>query len=145
MRSKDRRKRIQSRKEIPSSSSHDWGTCPTMNAAIRQILVEAARDVQMREIMTFLYRDHPQGASFEGVKEMLFLYDVFEESQLTHLVDQNILIFDGKRYKVTADARQILDRYNTIHMDKVPRGRAPVLGNQVPGSKGTRTDEIRQT
>ncbi|MBI3996625.1 MAG: hypothetical protein HY352_03095 [Candidatus Omnitrophica bacterium] len=92
-----------------------------MNAAIRQTLVEAARDVQIREIMTFLYRDHPQGASFEGVKEMLFLHDVFEESQLTRLVDQKILIFDGKRYKVTADVRQVLDRDPTILMDEFLR------------------------
>lgn len=92
-----------------------------MNAAIRQILVEAARDVQIREIITFLYRDHPQGASFEGLKEMLFLHDIFEESQLTQLVDKTILVFDGKRYKVTADARQVLDRDPTILMDEFLR------------------------
>lgn len=92
-----------------------------MSAAIRQILVEAARDVQIREIITFLYRDHPQGASFEGLKEMLFLHDIFEESQLTQLADKTILVFDGKRYKVTADARQVLDRDPTILMDEFLR------------------------
>ena len=92
-----------------------------MNVAIRQTLVEATRDVQIREIVTFLYRDHPQGASFEGIKEMLFLHDVFEESQLTQLVEQKILTFDGKRYKVTADARQVLDRDPTILMDEFLR------------------------
>jgi len=92
-----------------------------MNAAIRQQLVDATRDIQICEIVTFLYRDHPQGASFEGVKEMLFLHDVFEEASLTQLVDQKILVFDGKRYKVSADARQILDRDSTILMDEFLR------------------------
>ena len=92
-----------------------------MNPAIRQRLVEATKDVQTREIITLLYRDHPQGAAFEGVKEMLFLHDAFEESQLTRLVEQKILAFDGKKYTVSADARQILDRDPTILMDEFLR------------------------
>lgn len=88
---------------------------------MRQRLQAAAQDIQTREILTFLYRDHPQGASFEGLKEMLFLHDAFEESQLTRLVEEKILAFDGKRYKVSADARQVLDRDSTILMDEFLR------------------------
>lgn len=88
---------------------------------MRQRLQAAAQDIQTREILTFLYRDHPQGASFEGLKEMLFLHDAFEESQLTRLVEEKILAFDGKRYKVSADARQVLDRDATILMDEFLR------------------------
>ena len=89
-----------------------------LNAAMRQRLVDETRDVQMREIVTFFYRDHPQGASFEGLKEMLYLHDAFEESQLTRLVEQSIAVFDGKRYKLSAEARQVLDRDATILLDE---------------------------
>ena len=92
-----------------------------MDVALRQRLVEAAQDVQTREIITFLYRDHPQGASFEGIKEMLFLHDAFEETPLQRLVEQRILAFDGKRYNVTPDARQLLDRDATILLDEFLR------------------------
>lgn len=88
---------------------------------MRQRLQAAAQDIQTREILAFLYRDHPQGASFEGLKEMLFLHDAFEESQLTRLVEEKLLAFDGKRYKVSADARQVLDRDATILMDEFLR------------------------
>ena len=89
---------------------------------MRQRLLETAQDVQMREIVTCLYRDHPQGVSFDGIKEILFLHDAFEEAQLTSLVGQKILVFDGKRYKVAADARLVLDRDATILMDEFLRG-----------------------
>lgn len=92
-----------------------------MNPAVRQNLVEAAQDVQTREILTFLYRDHPQGASFEGLKEMLFLHDTFDEELLKELVEAGILAFDGKRYKISATARQVLDRDPTILMDEFLR------------------------
>jgi len=92
-----------------------------MNPVLRQRLVDAAKDVQMREILTFLYRDHPQGASFEGLKEMLFLHDAFEESRLQVLVTDRLLAFDGTRYKISADARQILDRDPIILMDEFLR------------------------
>ena len=92
-----------------------------MNAAIRQRLIEATRDVRMREILTFLYRDHPQGGSFEGLKEMLFLHEDFQEPSIQRLVDENVLIFDGTRYKISADARQVLDRDATILMDEFLR------------------------
>lgn len=92
-----------------------------MDTAIRQRLVGVAQSVQMREILTFLYRDHPQGASFEGLKEMLFLHDAFEEAQLQALVTERILAFDGKRYKVSANTRQVLDRDPTILMDEFLR------------------------
>ena len=92
-----------------------------MNGVVRQQLVEAAGDVQMREVLTFLYRDHPQGASFEGLKEMLFVHDAFEEARLTDLVANRLLAFDGKRYKMAADARQVLDRDPTILMDEFLR------------------------
>lgn len=92
-----------------------------MNLQIRQRLVEAAQDVQMREILTFLYRDHPQGAAFGGLKEMLFLHENFEEARLQQLVEDNILAFDGTRYKVAADARQVLDRDPVILMDEFLR------------------------
>ncbi len=75
----------------------------------------------MREILTFLYRDHPQGASFEGLKEMLFIHDNFEESRLTQLVEEKVLIFDGNRYKIAAEARQVLDRDSVILMDEFLR------------------------
>lgn len=92
-----------------------------MNTAVRQRLVEAAKDVQMREILTFLYRDHPQGASFEGLKEMLFLHEDFDEARLQELMEDNILAFDGTRYKIAADARQVLDRDPVILMDEFLR------------------------
>ena len=92
-----------------------------MNLAIRQHFIEAARDVRVREILTFLYRDHPQGSSFEGLKEMLFLHENFHEERLEQLVDQKILAFDGTRYKLVADARQLLDRDPTILMDEFLR------------------------
>ena len=92
-----------------------------MNAALRQRLADAAKDVQTREILTFFYRDHPQGASFEGLKEMLFLHDVFEEAALQQLVAQQMLAFDGKRYTLTAEARQVFDRDPTILMDEFLR------------------------
>ena len=92
-----------------------------MYAAIRQRLVEVTKDVQMREILTFLYRDHPQGAAFEGLKEMLFLHEHFEESRLAQLAEEKILVFDGKRYKIAADTRQVLDRDPTILMDEFLR------------------------
>lgn len=75
----------------------------------------------MREILTFLYRDHPQGASFEGLKEMLFLHEAFEEAGLTRLVEERVLVFDGTRYKVSAEARQVLDRDPTILLDEFLR------------------------
>ena len=92
-----------------------------MNSLIRQRLVDAAQDVQTREILTFLYRDHPQGASFEGLKEMLFLHESFEEAGLQQLVTDKILAFDGTRYKIAADARQVLDRDPVILMDEFLR------------------------
>ena len=92
-----------------------------MNAALRQRLVEVAADIQMREVLTFLYRDHPQGAAFEALKEMLFLHDNFEESRVQPLVGDKILAFDGKRYTIAADTRQILDRDPVILMDEFLR------------------------
>ena len=92
-----------------------------MNAELRGRLTAAATNAQLREIVTFFFRDHPQGASFEGLKEMLFLYDAFEETQLTQLVEQGILVFDGKRYTVAPSARQILERDATILMDEFLR------------------------
>lgn len=92
-----------------------------MNVALRQTLVDVTQDVQTREILTFLYRDQPQGASFEGLKEMLFLHDAFEEAILQQLAQQKILAFDGKRYRIAAEARQVLDRDSTILMDEFLR------------------------
>jgi hypothetical protein len=92
-----------------------------MNIAFRQRLLEVTRDIQLREVLTFLYRDHPQGAPFEGLKEMLFLHDAFQEALLQQLVGERVLAFDGKRYKVAADARQVLDRDPTILMDEFLR------------------------
>ena len=92
-----------------------------MYAAMRQRLVDVTKDIQAREVLTFLYRDHPQGAAFEGLKEMLFLHDNFEESRLAQLVEEKILVFDGRRYKIAADARQVLDRDPTILMDEFLR------------------------
>ena len=92
-----------------------------MNGPIRQRLVDAAKDIQIREVLTFLYRDHPQGAAFEGLKEMLFLHDAFEESRLQQLVADKILAFDGKRYTIAADARQVLDRDPIVLMDEFLR------------------------
>ena len=92
-----------------------------MNAVIRQQLLEATKDVQMKEVLTFLYRDHPQGAAFDGLKEQLFLHDAFEEARLTQLVEDKLLAFDGKRYTLAATARQLLDRDPTILMDEFLR------------------------
>ena len=92
-----------------------------MNAALRQRLVEVAQDVQIREILTFFYRDQPQGGSFEGLKEMLFIHENFEEARLQQLVEDKILAFDGTRYKISVDTRQILDRDPVILMDEFLR------------------------
>ena len=92
-----------------------------MNPVIRQQLVTAASHIQTREVLTFLYRDHPQGASFEGLKEMLFLHEDFEESRLQRLVYEKVLMFDGTRYQISADARQVLDRDPTILMEEFLR------------------------
>jgi len=92
-----------------------------MNAAVRQRLLTVTKDVQMKEVITFLYRDHPQGASYEGLKETLCLHDAFAETQLTQLVADQLLAFDGKRYTVAADARHLLDRDPTILMDEFLR------------------------
>jgi hypothetical protein len=92
-----------------------------MDAALRQRLAAAAEDVQMREVLTFLYRDHPQGAAFEALKEMLFLHETFEEAALRALVADRVLAFDGTRYKIAADARQVLDRDPVILMDEFLR------------------------
>ena len=92
-----------------------------MNAVIRQRLADAAQDIQTREVLTFLYRDHPQGASFEGLKEILFLHEAFEESRLQQLVTDKVLTFDGTRYKIAAESRQVLDRDPVILMDEFLR------------------------
>ena len=92
-----------------------------MNADMRQRLADVAGNIQMREILTFLYRDHPPGAPFDGLKEMLFLHEDFQEERLTDLVTKGILAFDGKRYKLAADARVILDRDPVILMDEFLR------------------------
>ena len=92
-----------------------------MNAVVRQRLVEAAGDIQTKEVLTFLYRDHPRGAPFDGLKEMLFLHEAFEEARLQDLVEDRVLTFDGTRYKISADARQVLDRDPTILMEEFLR------------------------
>ena len=92
-----------------------------MNAQIRQQLAEAAKDVQMREILTFLYRDHPQGAAFAALKETLFLHEAFEEARLQGLVPAGVLSFDGSRYRISGEARQVLDRDPVILMDEFLR------------------------
>ena len=89
--------------------------------AIRHALIDAAKDVQVRELITFLYRDHPQGAAYEALKEMLFLHDDFEDTRLQQLVEQQVLTFDVARYTVSARARQILERTPTILMDPPTR------------------------
>jgi hypothetical protein len=91
------------------------------DAALRQRLADACQQVQIREILTFLYRDHPQGASFEGLKEMLFLHEDVKEEAMQQLVEGRILMFDGKRYKISAEARVILDRDPVILMDEFLR------------------------
>ena len=92
-----------------------------MNADIRRHLVAAAQDIRLRELLTFLYRDHPQGASFEGLTEMLFLHEDFQDTRLQPLIEQKLLIFDGSRYKIAAEARQLLDRDPLILMDEFLR------------------------
>ena len=92
-----------------------------MNADVRQRLAEAAKDVRTREVLTCLYRDRPQGASFEGLKEMLFLHDDFKEDSLAQLADGQVLVVSGGRYKLTSSARQVLDRDPVILMDEFLR------------------------
>lgn len=92
-----------------------------MTPELRQRLVDEATDVQMREVLTFLYRDRPQGVSFEGLKETLFLHETFEEARLQALVSVSILSFDGTRYKISGSARQLLDRDPVILMDEFLR------------------------
>ncbi len=88
---------------------------------MRQRLIEATRNIELREVVTFLYRDHPQGETLDSLKPLLFLHESFDESRLQPLVDEKILAFDGKRYKITADARQVLDRDPTILLDEFLR------------------------
>ena len=92
-----------------------------MNTEIRLRLAEAAKDVRTREVLTCLYRDNPQGASFEGLKEMLFLHDDFKEESLEQLADGKVLMVSGGRYKLTSGARQVLDRDPVILMDEFLR------------------------
>ena len=92
-----------------------------MNAAIRQRMASAAKDVRTREILTLLYRDQPQGASFEGLKETLYLHEDFKEESLKALADGQVLILSGEKYKLTPAARQILDRDPVILMDEFLR------------------------
>ena len=92
-----------------------------MNAEIRQRLVEAAKDVRTREVLTCLYRDHPQGASFEGLKEMLYLHDDFKEDSLKPFADGKVLVLSGGHYRLTSVARQVLDRDPLILMDEFLR------------------------
>lgn len=92
-----------------------------MNGEIRQRLVSAAKDVRVREILTCLYRDHPHGVSFEGLKEMLYLHDDFKEDSLKLLADGQVLGVSGGRYKLTSNARQVLDRDPVILMDEFLR------------------------
>ncbi|MBI4341447.1 MAG: hypothetical protein HY598_04105 [Candidatus Omnitrophica bacterium] len=92
-----------------------------MDVAVRQQLAAAAQDVRLREILAFLYRDHPQGASFEGLKEMLFLHEDFKEDQLQQLAGDNILVVADGRYKISPAARQVLDRDPVILMDEFLR------------------------
>lgn len=91
------------------------------DAALRRTLVDACQQVQMREILTVLYRDHPQGFAFDGLKEMLFLHEDVTEDSLKALVDARALVFDGKRYKISAEARVILDRDPVILLDEFLR------------------------
>lgn len=84
-------------------------------------MATAAKDVRTREVLTFLYRDHPHGASFEGLKEMLYLHEDFKEDSLKSLADGNVLVISGGRYKLTSTARQVLDRDPVILMDEFLR------------------------
>ncbi|HEX9779999.1 MAG TPA: hypothetical protein VGB20_02155 [bacterium] len=90
-----------------------------MDTGIRQRLVQEIADIQMREILTFFFRDHPEGAEFEALKEMLFLHESFEESRLSELVGEKVLAFDGRRYKLSTGARQVLERDPTILLDEL--------------------------
>ena len=92
-----------------------------MNTEIRQRLVQAAKDVRTREVLTCLYRDHPHGASFEGLKELLYLHEDYKEESLSGLADGKVLIVSGGRYKLTSSARQVLDRDPVILMDEFLR------------------------
>ena len=85
-----------------------------MDQALRQRIVEATKDAQIREIVTFLYREHVQGAPFAGLKEMLFLHEAFEEARFKQLAKDGILAYDGTRYMVSAGARQVLDGDSTM-------------------------------
>ncbi|MBI3009391.1 MAG: hypothetical protein HYY57_00145, partial [Candidatus Omnitrophica bacterium] len=49
------------------------------------------------------------------------LHEAFDEARLQQLVERRILNFDTKRYKVSADARQVLDRDPTILLDEFLR------------------------
>ena len=92
-----------------------------MNLEIRQRLVDTTKDIQTREILTFLYRDHPQGASFEGLKEMLFLHEDFTEDRLQELAADGLLVANDGRYKISPSVRQVLDRDPVILMDEFLR------------------------
>ncbi|GEM_PF-2375527 len=92
-----------------------------LNPALRQRLAEAAKDIQMREALTYLYRDQPQGASFESLQETLCLHNGFDAARMQALIEEKILSFDGTRYKISADARQILDRDPVILLDEFLR------------------------
>ena len=92
-----------------------------MNAELRSRLAEAASQAQLREIITFFFRDHPQGTSFEGLKEMLYLHEDFKEESLQQLTTNQILIVADGRYTLSPFARQILDRDPVILMDEFLR------------------------
>ena len=52
---------------------------------------------------------------------MLFLHEALDEARLQTLAEVQILTFDGTRYKIAADTRQILDRDPVILMDEFLR------------------------
>ena len=85
-----------------------------MKGELRGHLMEVAKDVQMRAVLTFFYRDQLQGAPFAGLKEMLFLHEDVEESRLKELVKDEVLTFDGTRYQLSAAVRAVLERDPTI-------------------------------
>jgi len=80
-----------------------------MDEQLTQQLKHALSQKFARDLIVFLYREHEEGASFAGLKEMLFLHQDVEECQLEGLVNQRILEYDGWRYRLTPSARSLLD------------------------------------
>lgn len=81
-----------------------------MDEKLKTQLERALNQKFSRDTILFLYREQEHGASFAGLKEMLFVHEEIEECQLEGLVKEEVLAYDGFRYRLSPSARKLLDQ-----------------------------------